>query len=135
MEPPTDGAAIVTSMMLFGMIVATASGVAFDPQQSKTYGPIMAPVLIAAAVAIVVFVTANMPPGTAMLNVAECVGAAVASGQDANMHRVYVSFIGPLLGSVLVALCYIVAPMPSRAGRAGKYRFPLLEPLYSRKEE
>ena len=55
--------------------LAATSGIAFDPLQGKTFGPIMAPVAIAAAVALVIFVgISNMRPGFGlMLNWAECV--------------------------------------------------------------
>ena len=89
----------------------------------------MAPLLISAAIGLAIFGAANLQEGTGlMLNWAECVGIAVASGQDDN--TIYVAWLGPFLGSIMVGSCYMIAPMPSRSAKGGKYRYPLLEPLY-----
>ena len=130
-SPSKPGEAIIGNMMLFGFILAAISGIAFDPLQGKTFGPIMAPVAIAAAVALVIFVgISNMRPGfPLMLNWAECVGIKVAA--DQKEEGIYVAFFGPLLACFLTGVSYMIAPMPSHKETGGKYRYPLLAPLYA----
>lgn len=58
-----------------------------------------------------------------------CVGIKVAA--DQKEEGIYVAFFGPLLACFLTGVSYMIEPMPSHKDTGGKYRYPLLAPLYA----
>jgi glycerol uptake facilitator-like aquaporin len=92
-------------------VFIVAFGCALDPVVSRTYGPIYAPVLIGAAVGMVIFSTSQLLPGYtgAGVNPARCFGPAmVGNGEWKAFWLVF--FLGPVCAAVVHAPIYLLVP-------------------------
>jgi glycerol uptake facilitator-like aquaporin len=92
-------------------VFIVAFGCALDPVVSRTYGPIYAPVLIGAAVGMVIFSTSQLLPGYtgAGVNPARCFGPTmVGNGEWKAFWLVF--FLGPVCAAVVHAPIYLLVP-------------------------
>ena len=116
-----QGGALVASATFFHFILSIIGGVAFDERQGAIFGPILGPVAISAAVGVSIFASART---AMMINWAECVAIGIVGGDfDGNE---WISFVGPLIASVVHAVLFLGVP-PSQAN--GHFTPPLLRNL------
>ena len=86
-----------------------AFGVALDPRQQKLFGPFAGPLAVGLALGLVSFASSGLVPGFtgASMNPTRCFAFAVARG---NFHDQWIWWVGPLIGAVLHATVYHIAP-------------------------
>jgi len=84
-------------------------GVAFDPAQSRIFGPVLAPIFIAAALGVIIILTGlSGGYGGTWSHPARCFGAAVISGRFG--MEVWVSIVAWVIASVLMGGLYLLVP-------------------------
>ena len=86
-----------------------AFGVALDPRQQKLFGPLAGPLGVGVSLGLVSFAGSGLVPGYtgASMNPGRCFAFAVAR---ANFHDQWIWWVGPVIGAVLHAVGYHIAP-------------------------
>jgi len=117
---------LTINVVVFHMLLCVIGGVAFDPAQAKVFGPILAPILIAAAIFLIIFATSNTIPGYGPgLNWAECFSKSIATGEI--LGGEWYSIVAPTIASCVHSILFVLVP-PTHSD-TGMFRLPLLEPL------
>ncbi|GAB5370812.1 hypothetical protein AAMO2058_001525400 [Amorphochlora amoebiformis] len=97
----------------FSMVVLIAAyGIAFDARQAKIFGPVLAPIFIAATIGVCIYSSGTVLPAGhsgAIMNPARCFGPAAVIGGDAWDNQ-WSYWFGPFVAGVVNALVYILAP-------------------------
>ncbi|KAB5576007.1 aquaporin-like protein [Coniochaeta sp. 2T2.1] len=105
----TPGQVLVTEIVSCATVVFLAIGLGLDPRQQAVFGPQLGPLLVGIAVGLVTASTTGVAPGYtgASINPARAFGLAVARG---SFEYQWIWWVGPLIGSIVVATMYNVAP-------------------------
>jgi len=134
----TNEQSIVANMVLYMFLFGILGGIAFDPRNSETFGPVLAPIFISVTVALLIFSSSKISSGFGgpLLNLAECLGVSIATGESNSAD--WVSFVGPLIGGVAYAMFFFLTTPPacdSDPEAAICNESPLLEPLFQKEEQ
>lgn len=127
--------AVMANSMLFHLLCCVIGGIAFDARQAAAFGPVLAPIFIAASIGLIMFATSALAEGFGpALNVAECVSIGIVSGEWTGLE--WISFVGPTIGGLVHATLYLAVP-PSHAkdspASGEQSHAPLLVPFMARK--
>eukprot|EP00899_Mesostigma_viride_P024674 jgi/Mesvir1/5391/Mv15466-RA.1 len=103
---PTGVALLAETLFSFFML-AGIDVVAADPTKGKTFGPVLAPIMVGLVVALTVFLSGAFLPGYpgAAANPARAFGPSFLAG-GAAMRNHWVQWLGPLLAAQMLALAY-----------------------------
>mmetsp|Transcript_23087 Transcript_23087/g.45019 ORF Transcript_23087/g.45019 Transcript_23087/m.45019 type:complete len:248 (-) Transcript_23087:307-1050(-) len=98
-------------------VIVCAYGLAFDARQGKIFGPVLAPIFIAAAIAAGIYSSGTLLPSGysgAGMNPARCFGPAAVMGGD-NWRGHWVYWFGPFTAGAVNAVVYLLAPPHHKA--------------------
>ena len=91
------------------VLLFLAFGVALDPRQQKLFGPLAGPLAVGVALGLISFAGSGLVPGYtgASMNPTRCFAFAVARS---NFYDQWIWWVGPVIGAVLHATGYHIAP-------------------------
>lgn len=121
----TQSSRLAEEIMATIVLLFVAYGVAFDPLNSKLFGPILAPVLVGLALGSIIYWTAGLsalpstPPGLAFHIY---LAPAIVAGHYPDSLWIY--FLGPVIACAIHSLFFYVAP--PHHGEFGMFTPPLL---------
>ncbi|KAK3325354.1 aquaporin-like protein [Apodospora peruviana] len=105
----SPGQALLTETMSSATLLTLAIGNGLDPRQQQLYGPRIGPLLVGLSMGLVTCAGTGIAPGYTGpgLNPARAIALAVA-GYNWQNHWIW--WVGPALGSIIVAAVYSFAP-------------------------
>ncbi|KAK3328300.1 aquaporin-like protein [Cercophora scortea] len=114
----SPGQVLLNEIMSCATLLVLAIGTGLDPRQQILYGRQLGPLLVGLSVGVVSCASTRIAPGYtgASMNPARAIALAIASSHWENQ---WVWWVGPALGSILVALMYRLAPPSHFQGQAG----------------
>lgn len=117
----TKPGTFMAEFMLFHSLLCIIGGIAFDPQQEKVFGAVLAPLFIAGGVALLIFAASGEGYGPG-LNWAQCYGTSVVTGEFNGSE--WYSFCGPSCAAIFHSIIFVMVPPSHSSG--GRFVSPLV---------